>query len=99
MLRWLTDASLAESIAGDLAEGRRRRGALWFWRSSLAVVLFFLIQRVRSAIADLARGFRFGRPDEWLQSLRSLRRTPWYSLTVIGVIALTMTLATTVFAI
>ena len=27
MLTWLTDAALAESIAGDLAEERRRRGA------------------------------------------------------------------------
>jgi len=36
---------------------------------------------------------------ELRQALRSLRRTPWYSLTVIGVIALSMTLGTTVFAI
>jgi len=33
------------------------------------------------------------------QTLRSLSRAPWYSATVIGVIALGMALATTVFAI
>jgi hypothetical protein len=32
-------------------------------------------------------------------ALRSLRHTPWYSVTVIGTIALSMMLATTVFAI
>jgi putative ABC transport system permease protein len=32
-------------------------------------------------------------------AVRSLRQTPWYSLTVIGTIALSMALATTVFAI
>jgi putative ABC transport system permease protein len=99
MLRWLTDASLADSIAGDLVEQRRIRGRLWFWRSSVAVVIYFLSQRARSAMSDLARTFRLGSGNEWRQSLRSLRRTPWYSLTIIGVIALTMTFATTVFAI
>jgi predicted permease len=33
------------------------------------------------------------------QSLRSLRHAPWYSITIIGVIALSMALSTTVFAI
>jgi hypothetical protein len=37
MLRWLAGRTLADSIAGDLMEERRRRGTLWFWRSSLAV--------------------------------------------------------------
>jgi hypothetical protein len=46
MLRWLTDATLADSIAGDLEEQRRQRAArspvaatLWFWRTWLAVVI------------------------------------------------------------
>jgi predicted permease len=34
-----------------------------------------------------------------MHTLRALRRAPWYSVTIIGVIALGMTLATTVFAI
>lgn len=33
------------------------------------------------------------------QAARSLRRTPWYAATIVGVIALSMALATTVFAI
>ena len=44
MLTWLTDAALAESIAGDLAEERRRRGA----RSGVAaahVVLAGIVER------------------------------------------------------
>jgi predicted permease len=99
LLRWLTGDSLANDIAGDLEEERRCRGRVWFWRSSLAVIIYFLTQRARHVVSDFARGLRFGGSFEWRQSFRSLRRTPWYSLTVIGVIALTMTLATTVFAI
>src|SRR5262249_22444739 len=99
MLRWLAGHTLADSIAGDLMEERRRRGALWFWRSSLAVIIYILTVRIRHLVSDLARGARFGSSHDWRQSCRSLRRTPWYSLTVIGVIALTMTLAPTVFAI
>ena len=99
MLRWLAGDALAESIAGDLKEERQRRGTFWFWRSSLALVIFFLARRLRDVAHDLVRGLPLGGGREWRQSIRSLRRTPWYSLTVIGVIALTMTLATTVFAI
>lgn len=36
---------------------------------------------------------------EWRQAIRSLRRAPWYAVTVITVTALGMALATTVFAI
>ena len=47
-----------------------------------------------------ARGFRFGgHRGELRQAFRSLRRTPWYSLTVVSVIALSMALGTTVFAV
>jgi predicted permease len=99
MLRWLTDASLADSIAGDLEEQRRRRGRLWFWRSSVAVMIYFLTRRVRDGVRALLRGFRPGSFGEWRQSLRALRRTPWYSVTVIAVMALSVALATTVFAI
>jgi predicted permease len=107
VLRWLTDRTLAESIAGDLAEERRRRAsarspiaaAFWFWRSSLAVTIYFLSRRIRDTLSDFARSLQFGSRGEWRQSLRSLRRTPWYSLAVILVIALSLTLATTVFAI
>lgn len=37
--------------------------------------------------------------NEWLQVLRGLRRSPWYALTSVGVIALSMTLAATIFAV
>ena len=40
---------------------------------------------------DLLGDFRY--------AVRSLRRTPWYSLTIVGVVALSMTLATAVFAV
>jgi putative ABC transport system permease protein len=37
--------------------------------------------------------------NEWHQALRGLRRSPWYALTSIGVIALSLTFAVTIFAI
>lgn len=110
VLSKLSDPSLADAIAGDLEEQRRRharvsrlRARLWFWRASLAVAAYVLVRRVVGALrsARLQPGvWGVGRGHhEWRQSLRSLRRAPWYSLTVTSVIALAMTLATTVFAI
>ena len=52
---------------------------------------------MRQAIASGMRGGGLFR-GELRQALRALRRTPWYSVTVVGVIALGIALATTVFA-
>ena len=108
-LRWLTNAALADSIAGDLEEERRRRRArsrtgahLWFWRRAFAISAYMLGQRVRTLSGDLlsqgaAHISSFG--GDIRHASRSLRRTPWYSVTVIGVVALSVSLATTVFAV
>lgn len=48
---------------------------------------------------DHRGGSWFGRRGEVKQAWRSLARTPWYAFAVAGVIALTMALTTTVFAI
>ncbi len=108
-LEWLTDAGLAESIAGDLEEQRRRRATrsrvlaeMWFWRRSLAMFLFFGRTRMQAWVGRILRN-AFAGPggigSDLKYSLRALRRAPWYALTVIGVIAISMTLATTVFAV
>ncbi len=109
LLRWLADAALAESIAGDLEEQRRRRaersriGAeLWFWRRSMAIAAFFAGTLMRTLLARIFHGSApnaGGWNSDIRYSLRSLRQSPWYAATVIGVIALGMTLATTVFAV
>jgi putative ABC transport system permease protein len=114
VLARLSSTDLAQSILGDLEEERarravlssKRRATLWFLRASVAVLVYVLARRLRDAFTRRAgvppRVFaaRAGRWRRELQpALRSLRRAPWYSLTVVGVIALSMTLATTVFAI
>ena len=108
-LRWLTDARLAESIAGDLEEERRRRAVLsptgarlWFCRRAFAITAYMLGHRARERSSDLltegvAHVAAFG--GDLRHATRSLRRTPWYGATVIGVVALSVSLATTVFAV
>jgi len=108
LLRWLCDASLADAIAGDLCEQRHQRArvspggaAVWYWRTSLGLAIYLAARRMGEAMRNLfAHGFRFGgHRGELRQAIRSLRRTPWYSLTAIGVIALSMALAISVFAV
>ena len=107
LLARLTDRALAESVVGDLEEGRRRlanqsalRARLWVWSAAIAVVVHMATRRIVDAPRDARLGSFFGGiGGEFRQGLRALRRAPWYSATVIGVIALTMALATTVFAI
>ena len=97
------DPSLLHSIAGDLEEERRRRAVassaaarVWFWRTWLGIRLYVVWQATRDALGGL-RPFR-GR-GEWRATVRSLAAAPAYTLTGIAVIALSMGLATTVFAV
>ena len=107
VLRRVAGADLASDILGDLEELRRTptsRGHVTSIGSSLARVGAVTAYFVGAALAALARdawppGQWLGGPDDLTVAARSLRRTPWYAATVIGVIALTTTLATTVFAV
>jgi predicted permease len=109
VIRWLTDAPLADSILGDLEEQRRRRAKrspvlarLWFWHRSVALAMFFAVAAAfKSSPASGTGRASFGRGlgTDLRYALRSLRKAPWYAVTVVGVIALGMTLATTVFAV
>jgi predicted permease len=75
---------------------------LWFWRRSMAIAVFFVGTLMHTLLARVFRGSRpnaGGWGTDVRYALRSLRQSPWYAATVIGVIALGMTLATTVFAV
>jgi predicted permease len=56
------------------------------------------VAHVRSTLRRICRQ-AVPRETELRQGLRSLRRSPWYSLTVVSVIALSIALSATVFAI
>jgi predicted permease len=110
LLRWVVNSELADSVAGDLEEERSRRAArspglatLWLWRTTLAIVMFFVVRHAAAfarSILQAALRFVGGAPARDVRrAIRSLRRTPWYSLTVIGVLAMAMALASTVFAV
>jgi len=94
-------------VAGDLAEefdqvhrraGRRvaRRWYRWQVMRSIAVRALAAAGRLAS-VAGLAGTFRSAFHAG--PAVRALRRAPWYAATVILVIALTLALATTVFAV
>lgn len=99
LLAWtltrLAGRSLASDILGDVAESREGTSRL------LVIVVGIAVRRVRESAADVWRS----RPrldtaiTDIRYALRSLRRSPWYTATVIGVMALSMALAITVFAV
>jgi putative ABC transport system permease protein len=108
LLGWLAGSDLAEEILGDLAEQRHRRAresrvaaALWFWQALAGVAFFIGVRRGQRALATWARdgfGLRGGASD-LRQAGRRLWRTPWYSVTAVGVTALSLALAATAFAV
>jgi len=105
LLRWLTNAPLADSIVGDLEEGRQRRSSrirslAWFSWTAVSIVIAIAVRKLRDRLRGMSRWrVRGPRTPEMRQALRALRSAPWYTATAVGVIALSMVLATTVFAI
>jgi putative ABC transport system permease protein len=104
LLRLATDKSLADSILGDLEEGRRRQpGArrwVWYHRQLLAIIIRALADRVEHGFETSSFSPHiYGSRSDIRYAFRSLGSRPWYAGTVIGVIGLTLALATTVFAV
>ena len=108
LLRWLTDDALADAIAGDLAEQRRRRdarprvgAALWYWRAVVGVLSHIALARGReSMVAQLTTRFgASGQAGEVRQALRALLRTPATTLVVVMTLALGLGLNTAIFSV
>jgi putative ABC transport system permease protein len=107
LLRWLAGRSLAEDIAGDLMEERRRRSqmsprsaAFWYWRQFAAILFRAALARASGTAAAMARAVGvLAQPQSLRYAIRSLRRASMYSTASIGVIALSTALAATVFAV
>ena len=108
LLTWLMDEGTASAILGDLTEQRRRhartspvRATLWFWRAFMGIALFIGGRRGLDSIRRWVNsGFGFsGGTNDLRHGIRGLKRTPWYSMTAIGVIALGMSLTMTAFAV
>ena len=108
LLHRLFDPIVAEAIIGDLEQERRRRAAtsplrarVWYWHAAFAIAAYVTVRRLVEGLGEAVMN-RFGlkRPGgELVHAVRTLRRSPWNSATVIAVISLSMTLATTTFAI
>lgn len=108
VLGWLVGRDLARDISGDLLEERRRRvgrsrvaGPAWHLVAWMAIVGYAAARRVREWVRHgLARGLRpGGGMGEARRTVRSLARSPWFTCTTVGLMALTMALAVTVFSI
>ena len=98
--------TIVDSIRGDLAEERTRRlqtqprwrVAFWHARTVAAIALYvsarWLLEAVRGAGGLGLTRLR----TEAQQAVRALGRSPWYAATATVVVALSLALATTVFA-
>jgi predicted permease len=107
-LRWLTGRSLADAIAGDLAEERARRAmaggpvraAVWHWQAMAGIWGHAMRRRTLDGVREFGRPLLPGGGRRSLRhAARSLRRSPWYAGTVVAIVALSMTIATTAFAV
>ncbi|HEX7778553.1 MAG TPA: ABC transporter permease, partial [Vicinamibacterales bacterium] len=106
LLGRLTDDDLAESIVGDLEEQRRARAGgfgiratAWYVTALAALVAVILLHKISKSARWLTPGRGFNPRREVQQALRSLWSARWFSAAVITVIALSMALAATVWAI
>lgn len=95
VLHRVAGADLARDIEGDMAESGAGVSRL------IAIAAQLTARRCREAMAEVWRSGSAGAAigSDLRYAVRAVRRSPWYSLTVIGVIALSMALATTVFAV
>jgi putative ABC transport system permease protein len=104
ILARLTDRTLAESMAGDLEEQRCARGpgiraTVWYGTALAGLVGSILVHRIRKPARWLTPGRGLNPRREVQQALRSLWSARWFSAAVVTVIALSMALAATVWAI
>lgn len=108
LIRLLVDPALADAIVGDLEEQRHARAKdapirawLWLLRTTVGLTIYFAVRAAADALRELTRNhvrtLRVLR--DWRHALRTLRRTPWYTTTAIGVVTLSMALAVTIVAI
>ncbi|HET9372528.1 MAG TPA: ABC transporter permease [Vicinamibacterales bacterium] len=108
ILRWLTDAALADAMVGDLEEQRRQRhrrskaGAwLWYVRAAAALTASLALRRALEALSSVGRqrlGVA-GLAGEIAQALRSLRRTPASTAVIIATLGLGVGLNAAIFSV
>lgn len=88
---------IAVRDGAHVARGWYRRQAAWAVAARIADAAARVGRLVRGAPASLARLARFGRDLQ--PATRSIRRAPWYSATIVAVVALSIALSATVFAV
>lgn len=101
--RWLalvTDDTLARSIAGDLNEGRARKGRLWWALTAAGLVVQLTVARLRTLAQSVPAALRAsGLGAEIRQSARALIRTPVITSVVVLTLGLGFGLNTAIFSV
>ena len=106
ILQWLTDATLAESIIGDLQEERARRSrasrgraTLWYWRTSAGLVVHAASVTLREGLVSTRAGVEpRALLAEMKQAARALMRTPVSTIVIVATLTLALGLNTAVFS-
>ena len=93
--RWLTDAPLADSILGDLQEGRAQNGLFWFWSALTRVTAYVAWQRVH----EVAGGGPMRGGNTMQHAIRALARRPGFTLSTVLLLALGIGVNTAVFSV
>jgi predicted permease len=107
LLRRLIDPSLVDDIRGDLIEERTRRARtspiaahVWYGRHAVGILAQVLARAAVDRASALMNVWRaLARRRHLRHAVRSLRNAPAYSATIVGVMTLSLALATTVFAV
>ena len=104
LLKWLlarlADDALADSMVGDLEEGRRRRGRMWCVMASTGLICDLAVRKLATFVGARPGAWRAtGIAGELKQSARGLLGTPVITAVIVLTLGLGFGLNTAIFSV